>query len=80
MLIKPLLLSGVLTLGFVSLHWQWWGAFTELDLLERLFRQHRAIAWPVFVLIGIVYTALGGPRQVLAFTCGWLMGGVPGAC
>ena len=79
LLVKPLLLSGVLTLGFVSLHWQWWGAFTELDLLDRLFRQHRAIAWPVFALIGILYTALGGPRQVLAFTCGWLMGGVPGA-
>jgi len=79
LLFKPLLLTGVLTLGFVSLHFQWWGTFTELDLLNRLFRQHPAMAWPVFALIGIVYTALGGPRQVLAFSSGLLMGGLPGA-
>jgi len=79
LLIKPLLLTGLLTLGFVSLHFQWWGAFTELDLLNRLFERHWAVAWPVFAITGIVYTALGGPRQVLAFACGCVIGGVPGA-
>ena len=79
LLFKPLLLTSLLALGFASLHFQWWGSFTELDLLNRLFEQHWAIAWPVFFIVGIVYTALGGPRQVLAFACGYLMGGLPGA-
>ena len=70
LLVKPLLLTSVLTLGFVSLHFQWWGSFTELDLLNHLFERHWAVAWPVFAVTGIIYTALGGPRQVLAFACG----------
>jgi uncharacterized membrane protein YdjX (TVP38/TMEM64 family) len=79
LLVKPLLLTGLLALGFASLHFQWWGPFTELDLLNRLFERHWAIAWPVFVFASVVYTALGGPRQLLALTCGWLMGGLAGA-
>ena len=79
LLYKPLLLTCLLALGFASLHFQWWGSFTELDLLNRLFERHWAIAWPVFAITGIVYTALGGPRQMLAFSCGYLMGGLPGA-
>ncbi|MEM8514094.1 putative membrane protein YdjX (TVP38/TMEM64 family) [Massilia sp. MP_M2] len=79
LLVKPLLLTGVLTLGVVSLHFQWWGAFTELDLLTRLFERHPALAWPILATAGIVYTALGGPRQLLAFACGCLIGGLPGA-
>ncbi len=79
LLFKPLLLTCLLALGFASLHFQWWGSFTELDLLNRLFERHWAIAWPVFAITGIVYTALGGPRQMLAFSCGYLMGGLPGA-
>lgn len=79
LLFKPLLLTCLLALGFASLHFQWWGSFTELDLLNRLFARHWAIAWPVFAVTGIVYTALGGPRQMLAFGCGYLMGGLPGA-
>lgn len=79
LLLKPLLLSCLLALGFVSLHFQWWGTFTEMDLLDRLFERHWAIAWPVFVITGVVYTALGGPRQLLAFSCGYLMGGLAGA-
>ncbi|AWL03014.1 hypothetical protein DIR46_00065 [Massilia oculi] len=79
LLFKPLLLTCLLALGFASLHFQWWGSFTELDLLNRLFERHWAIAWPVFVLTGVLYTALGGPRQLLAFSCGYLMGGLTGA-
>ncbi|MDN4038918.1 MULTISPECIES: TVP38/TMEM64 family protein [Massilia] len=79
LLFKPLLLSCLLALGFASLHFQWWGSFTEMDLLDRLFERHWTIAWPVFVIIGVVYTALGGPRQLLAFSCGYLMGGLAGA-
>ncbi|RZA36466.1 MAG: DedA family protein [Lysobacteraceae bacterium] len=79
LLFKPMLLTCLLALGFASLHFQWWGSFTELDLLNRLFERHWAIAWPVFVITSVVYTALGGPRQLLAFSCGYLMGGLPGA-
>jgi uncharacterized membrane protein YdjX (TVP38/TMEM64 family) len=79
LLFKPLLLTSLLALGFASLHFQWWGSFTELDLLNRLFEQHWAIAWPIFIITGVIYTALGGPRQLLAFTCGYLMGGLSGA-
>lgn len=79
LLVKPLLLTTLLALGFASLHFKWWGSYTELDLLNRLFEQHWAIAWPVFFIVGVVYTALGGPRQLLAFACGYLMGGLPGA-
>ncbi|WP_194726306.1 TVP38/TMEM64 family protein [Noviherbaspirillum malthae] len=79
LLFKPLLLTCLLALGFASLHFQWWGSFTELDLLNRLFERHWTIAWPVFVITSVVYTALGGPRQLLAFSCGYLMGGLPGA-
>ncbi|MEZ5647119.1 MAG: VTT domain-containing protein [Burkholderiaceae bacterium] len=75
MLVKPLLLTAVLGLAFASFHYGWWGAYTEEDLLRDLFRQHWALAWPVFALGAIVYTALGGPRQILAFSCGYLMGG-----
>ena len=77
-LLKPLLLALVLGLAFVSLHYGWWGSVTEEDLLRQLFQQHWAIAWPVFALVGIVYTAVGGPRQVLAFSCGYLLGGFVG--
>jgi uncharacterized membrane protein YdjX (TVP38/TMEM64 family) len=76
--LKPLLLAGVLTLAFLSLHLGWWGPVTEEVLLQRLFQQHWAVAWPVFVLGSVLYTALGGPRQVLAFSCGFLFGGLNG--
>lgn len=78
LLVKPLVLTAVLTLAFVSLHYGWWGSVTEEDLLRELFQQHWAIAWPVFALGAIVYTAVGGPRQVLAFSCGYLLGGFVG--
>lgn len=78
LLVKPLGLTAVLTLAFVSLHYGWWGSVTEEDLLRQLFQQHWAIAWPVFALGAIVYTAMGGPRQVLAFSCGYLLGGFVG--
>lgn len=79
LLIKPLLLSSLLALGLASLHWEWWGPFNELDLLNRLFERHWAIAWPIFVITSVVYTTIGGPRQLLAFACGYLMGGLAGA-
>ncbi|MFW5330285.1 TVP38/TMEM64 family protein [Hydrogenophaga sp. ZJX-1] len=75
LLVKPLGLTAVLTLAFVSLHYGWWGSFNEEDLLRGLFQQHWSIAWPVFALGAVVYTAAGGPRQVLAFACGYLLGG-----
>lgn len=78
-LLKPLLLALVLALAFFSIHLGWWGPVTEDVLLKRLFAQHWAIAWPVFVLGSVVYTALGGPRQVLALSCGILFGGLNGA-
>ena len=74
-LTKPLLLTAVLTLAFLSLHLGWWGPVTEEVLLQQLFQQHWTVAWPVFVLGSVIYTALGGPRQVLAFSCGFLVGG-----
>lgn len=79
LLFKPLLLAGLLVLGFLLLHSQRWRAISELDLLVQLFRQHGFLAWPLFVAAGTLYTALGGPRQLLAFGCGYFMGGVPGA-
>jgi uncharacterized membrane protein YdjX (TVP38/TMEM64 family) len=78
-LAKPLLMTGVLTLAFLSLHLGWWGPVTEEVLLQELFKQNRAIAWPVFIAGAVIYTALGGPRQVLAFSCGFLFGGWQGA-
>jgi uncharacterized membrane protein YdjX (TVP38/TMEM64 family) len=77
-LTKPLLLTGVLTLAFLSLHLGWWGPVTEEVLLQQLFQQHWALAWPVFIGGAVMYTALGGPRQVLAFSCGFLFGGWQG--
>lgn len=75
LLVKPLLLTAVLTLAFVSFHHGWWGTYNEEDLLRDLFREYGALAWPLFGLGAIVFTALGGPRQVLAFSCGYLLGG-----
>lgn len=75
LLVKPLLLTAVLTLAFVSFHYGWWGAYNEEDLLRDLLREYGALAWPLFGLGAIVFTALGGPRQVLAFSCGYLLGG-----
>lgn len=75
LLVKPLLLTAVLTLAFVSFHYGWWGAYNEEDLLRDLFREYGALAWPLFGLGAVVFTALGGPRQVLAFSCGYLLGG-----
>lgn len=78
-LARPLTLTAVLAALFVALHNGWLGAVTEKELLHRLFLYHWGVAWPVFVLVGIVYTALGGPRQVLAFSSGYLLGGWQGA-
>jgi uncharacterized membrane protein YdjX (TVP38/TMEM64 family) len=78
-LLKPLLLALVLGLAFFSIHLGWWGPVTEDVLLQRLFAQHWMVAWPVFILGSTVYTALGGPRQVLALSCGVLFGGLNGA-
>lgn len=75
LLVKPLLLTAVLTLAFVSFHHGWWGAYNEEDLLQDLFREYGSLAWPLFGLGAVVFTALGGPRQVLAFSCGYLLGG-----
>ena len=75
LLVKPLLLTAVLTLAFVSFHYGWWGAYNEEDLLRDLFREYGQLAWPLFGLGAVVFTALGGPRQVLAFSCGYLLGG-----
>jgi uncharacterized membrane protein YdjX (TVP38/TMEM64 family) len=77
--VKPLVFTGAITLAFLALHYGWWGPVTEEDLLHRLFLHHWSVAWPVFGLVGVVYTAVGGPRQVLAFSCGYLMGGWQGA-
>lgn len=79
LVLKPLLLTCLLALGFASVHFQFWGSFTELDLLNRLFERHWVVAWPTFGLASVIYTALGGPRQLLAFTCGYLLGGLSGA-
>ena len=57
-LTKPLLLTAVLTLAFLSLHLGWWGPVTEEVLLQQLFQQHWALAWPVFI----------GQLSVLAFS------------
>lgn len=78
-LLKPLLLALVLGLAFFSIHLGWWGPVTEDVLLRQLFAQHWAVAWPLFVVGSVVYTALGGPRQVLALSCGILFGGFTGA-
>jgi uncharacterized membrane protein YdjX (TVP38/TMEM64 family) len=78
-LLKPLLLALVLALAFFSIHLGWWGPVTEEVLLQRLFAQHWTVAWPIFILGSVVYTALGGPRQVLALSCGILFGGLNGA-
>ena len=78
-LLKPLLLALVLGLAFFSIHLGWWGPVTEDVLLHRLFAQHWAVAWPIFIVGSVVYTALGGPRQVLALSCGVLFGGLYGA-
>ena len=75
LLVKPLALTALFAVAFVSLHQGWWGDFNEEDLLRELFLQHWSIAWPVFGLAAVVYTALGGPRQVLSFVCGYLLGG-----
>lgn len=77
-LAKPLLLASILTLAFLSLHLGWWGPVTEEVLLQQLFKQNPLIAWPVFIAGSVLYTALGGPRQVLAFSCGFLFGGWQG--
>ncbi len=78
LILKPLLLSVVLAVGFVALHFGWFGDVTEESLLAGLFAQHWMVAWPTFILGSIIYTALGGPRQVLAFSCGYLLGGFVG--
>ncbi len=75
LLVKPLVLTAVLTLAFVALHQGWLGDFNEEDLLRELFSQHWSIAWPAFGLGAVAYTALGGPRQALSFVCGYLLGG-----
>jgi uncharacterized membrane protein YdjX (TVP38/TMEM64 family) len=75
LLVKPLVLTALLTVVFVALHAGWLGGVTEEELLRDLFSRYHGMAWPVFVLGGIVYTALGAPRQVLAFACGYLLGG-----
>ncbi|GAA6142136.1 VTT domain-containing protein [Hydrogenophaga sp. 5NK40-0174] len=78
LILKPFLLSVVLAVGFAALHFGWFGDVTEEALLRSLFAQHWMVAWPVFVSGSIIYTALGGPRQVLAFSCGYLLGGFAG--
>ena len=78
-LLKPLLLALALGLAFFSIHLGWWGPVTEDVLLQRLFAQHWTVAWPIFILGSVIYTALGGPRQVLALSCGVLFGGLNGA-
>jgi uncharacterized membrane protein YdjX (TVP38/TMEM64 family) len=78
-LLKPLLLALTLALAFFSIHLGWWGPVTEDVLLQRLFAQHWTVAWPIFTLGAVIYTALGGPRQVLALSCGVLFGGLNGA-
>ena len=77
-LVKPLALTALLTLAFLSLHLGWWGPVTEEVLLQQLFHQNGWVAWPVFIAGAVLYTALGGPRQVLAFSCGYLFGGWQG--
>lgn len=78
LIIKPTLLSLVLALAFASLHFGWWGDVTEEALLRSLFAQNWYVAWPVFVIVAVIYTALGGPRQVLSLSCGYLLGGFKG--
>lgn len=78
-LIKPLALTAALTMAFVALHNGWLGSLTEKELLHQLFLYHWSVAWPAFVAMGVVYTACGGPRQVLAFSSGFLLGGWQGA-
>ncbi|WMN60231.1 hypothetical protein NI389_02055 [Pseudoalteromonas xiamenensis] len=58
------------------------GMIGNVDLHEKLLvLQAKAgiWGWPIFCVVCVVFTSIGGARQIVALACGALVGGVSGA-
>jgi len=58
------------------------GMIGNVDLHEKLLiLQAKAgiWGWPIFCVVCVVFTSIGGARQIVALACGALIGGVSGA-
>ena len=76
---KTLLMAGLLVLLIFAINSGWLEHLTDSNWVAGYLRQNGAWAWGAIFVAGVLFTAVGGPRQVLAFVCGFAMGGLQGA-
>ncbi|MGI2258159.1 TVP38/TMEM64 family protein [Shewanella sp. GXUN23E] len=77
--LKALVLAGLLLLLMWVVNAGWLENLSDSNWVARFLAQGGVQAWLSLFAAGAVFTALGGPRQMLAFVSGFSMGGAIGA-
>ena len=76
---NALLLTVLVGLGFWAQREGLFGDLLDRHKLADLLAAHGATAFPLLIVVGALYTAVGGPRQMLALAFGFVFGGFSGA-
>ncbi|ABL98325.1 TVP38/TMEM64 family protein [Shewanella amazonensis] len=69
----------VLVLLMLAAREGWFDHLTDSNWVARFVQEGGVQALVVLLLAGSLFTAVGGPRQAIAFVCGFAMGGLYGA-
>ncbi|MCK7547964.1 TVP38/TMEM64 family protein [Marinobacter koreensis] len=72
--VKPVLFLLVAGVGAFAISQGWLDVLADQQQLSRYLNEHGVTGYLLIALAGGVYTALGAPRQLLAFICGFAMG------
>jgi uncharacterized membrane protein YdjX (TVP38/TMEM64 family) len=81
--LKRLAKAGVVVLILLLLTWAvkegWFEHLTDSNWVARFVKSHGLYGWGLLLVAGGLFTAVGGPRQVIAFVFGFAIGGWQGA-
>ncbi|MDF0534655.1 VTT domain-containing protein [Shewanella sp. A32] len=81
--LKRLAKAGVVVIILLLLTWAvkegWFEHLTDSNWVARFVKTNGLYGWGILLLAGGFFTAVGGPRQVIAFVFGFAIGGWQGA-
>ncbi|QUN07468.1 VTT domain-containing protein [Shewanella yunxiaonensis] len=81
--LKRLAKAGVVVVILLLLTWAvkegWFEHLTDSNWVARFVKTNGLYGWGILLLAGGFFTAVGGPRQVIAFVFGFAIGGWQGA-
>lgn len=76
--LKPLLFVALAAMGALAISQGWLDLLADQQALSRYLQEHGLSGLLLIAAGGVLYTGLGGPRQLLAFVCGFAMGALLG--